>query len=479
MSRTTMFRRLVVVFSSIATITGAGILVSPLSASAEPVPSLPGLPFVLPDLGEVPTLPEILDQIVPPPELPPVTEPVPPVAALSPQDKASGLEDIQALRTAMMPKDIGEPFFDHYPDNLPGLANGQVIEERDVTATAALFVGAPTSRVVQFKFRSNDASDQPSFGTATLVIPAAAWSGPGDRPVVVNNLPINGLGRHCTPGYTMAHGLSPSTGVTDYVPPVTALAVARGYAVLIPDHEGPRMAYAVPQVAGHVILDSIRAMTQLFPELGESNIGMQGYSGGAIATNGAAKLIDSYAPELKSRIVGVAIGGTPVDEAVLTQSMNGTVNAAKGVAVAAGIGNAREFPEILTQIGNPARQIGPFIKDQCIVASAMLGLLPIDLQVLANDVDPFNSELARSVYAKTKMEGVAYGTPLYVYNGQQEFWIPAIMAIDLYHEQCGLGTPSILRLPFGEHAIAAFTGFPEAMTWLDQRLQGIPAPSEC
>ncbi|RYX79578.1 lipase [bacterium] len=432
-------------------------------------------------LDQVPTIPEALDQVIPEPEfhLPPGE--IPPVAALSPEDQLdSDLVAVQDIRTAMMPSDVRDAFFNDYPVNLADFANGQVIESRDITGTAALLVGAPVERVIQVKFRSNDASNQPSFGTVSLVIPAIPWSGAGSRPVLVNNLPINGLGRDCTPGYTMANGLSIKTGATDYIPPVTAWAANQGYAVLIPDHEGPRMAYAVTRVAGHIILDSIRAMRRLLPEqFGASRVVMQGYSGGAIATNGAAKLIDSYAPELGGVIVGAAVGGTPIDMSVLTQSLNGTFNAAKGVEVAAGMGVSREYPEVLPQLGNVALQIGPVLRDQCIVGMALLGLLPVDLQVLTTLRSPFQSDLALGIYADNKMEGVAYGTPLFAYNGNEEFWIPKIMAEELYAEQCSLGVPSVLRLPFGEHVIAIATAFPELLSWLDQRLKGVPAPNEC
>lgn len=434
-------------------------------------------------LSQIPTIPELLDQVIPEPEFEPLPagEAPPPVAALAPEDQLdSDLVAVQDIRAAMMPSDVRDGFFNDYPVNLAEFANGQVIESRDITATAALLVGAPVERVIQVKFRSNDASGQPSFGTASLVIPATPWSGTGSRPVLVNNLPINGLGRDCTPGYTMANGVSIKTGVTDYIPPVTAWAANQGYAVLIPDHEGPRMAYAVTKVAGHIILDSIRAMQNLLPsQFGSSKVAMQGYSGGAIATNGAAKLINSYAPELGDVIVGAAVGGTPIDMSVLTKSLNGTFNAAKGVEVAAGMGVSREYPEILPQLGNVALQVGPALRDQCIVGMALLGLLPVDLQVLTTLPNPFESDLAIGIYADNKMEGVAYGTPLFAYNGSQEFWIPKVMAEALYREQCSLGVSSVLRLPFGEHVIAPFTGFPELLFWLDQRLKGVPAPNEC
>jgi hypothetical protein len=37
----------------------------------------------------------------------------------------------------------------------------------------------------------------------------------------------------------------------------------------------------------------------------------------------------------------------------------------------------------------------------------------------------------------------------------------------------------VYREVFGEHLIAAVTGYPGALHWLDERLRGIPAPDEC
>ena len=382
------------------------------------------------------------------------------------------------LSAAMMPSPTGDRFFDEMPADIDGLRNGEIIGvPRDITATAAALVGAP-SRVYQFKFRSEDSSGAPTFGTASLVVPTAPWRGP--RPVVVNNLPIDSLGTKCTPGYTMSHGVGLETGVTDYIPPMTALAAARGYAVLIPDHEGPRMAYAEPTLAGHIVLDAIRAVRELRPaDLGRSRYAMTGYSGGAIATNGAAKLLDSYAPDLKQAVVGAAIGGTPIDQKVLSGSMTGPLNWAKGVFIGAGYGIAREQPEILTKLNNLSRQVAPHLRDLCIIPVALLGQLPFGIDVLSTMRDPLNSSFARAVYDRNSLKGMRYGTPLYVYNGAQEFWIPSQMATALFREQCRLGVPSMLRLVPGEHVIAALVGLPDAFAWLDQRLRGRPAPDGC
>ena len=68
---------------------------------------------------------------------------------------------------------------------------------------------------------------------------------------------------------------------------------------------------------GYNTLDSLRAALKS-PATGltsTTKIGLAGYSGGAIATEWAAQLAPTYAPEINSDIVGAAMGGVLVDPA--------------------------------------------------------------------------------------------------------------------------------------------------------------------
>lgn len=452
-------------------------------AAAEPPPAPPALP-------QLPSLPELFAQFPPPNALPPLHElidqviPPPPIAPApvepSPVWEATGAAPpVVALRAAVRPDDVGDPIFDAWPAGLADLLPGELIEVRDVTATTAPLLVLPIRQARLLKYRTTDATGHPSFATATLVEPAAAWPGPGPRPVVVNNLPIDALGRACTPGYTLAHGLHPDTNVTDFIPPTTHVAALRGYAVLIPDHEGPWMAYAEPFTAGHAVLDAIRAVRALSPdEFGASRFGLTGYSGGAIATHGAVKLIAGYAPELTDRIVGAALGGVPADFEILSRSMNG--NLASAVFMAAVFGIGRERPEILARMNNLAQWVATSpLKNACGSTYGAIGVLMLPIDIAANIPDPLHSAVATDIYRVTRMAGMPAATPLYIYNGDQEFWIPAEGARNLYREQCALGVPAVYRGVPGEHIIAGGLGYPEAMHWLDQRLRGVAAPDEC
>lgn len=419
-------------------------------------------------------LPDLINRFIPAPPLPLLTRASAPIA--TGPGVGAGLA---ALRAAVMPALSGDPFFDVWPAHLAHYAPGQIIETRDVTAVAGPLMVFPVRQVTQLKYRTTDAHGLPSFATATLVVPAVPWIGPGSRPVVVNNLAIDALGRTCTPGYTLAHGWGGYTDSGDFLPPSTHVSVLRGYAVLIPDHEGPRMAYAEPYVAGHAVLDSIRATRNLLPgEFGASPFAMTGYSGGSIATYAAAKLIDSYAPELHGVIVGAAIGGVPADFGMLTRTMNG--NWASGVFTAAVFGIGRERPEILSEMNHLAEWVATSpLKDQCFGSFAPEGVISVPIDIAANIVNPLGSGVAEEILRSTSMADLKSGTPLLIYNGEQDWWIPAAGARELFRAQCRLGVTAEYRSVFGEHTLGGWLGWAPAMAWVNDRLEGIPAPDNC
>ena len=64
------------------------------------------------------------------------------------------------------------------------------------------------------------------------------------------------------------------------------LALGQGWAVALPDHQGPNMAYAAGPLGARITLDGIRAAKRFAP-IGvgdDSPVGLYGYSGGAIVT---------------------------------------------------------------------------------------------------------------------------------------------------------------------------------------------------
>ncbi|WP_433734196.1 lipase family protein [Nocardia sp. CA-129566] len=452
----------------VAAMVGCSLLVGPVPASADPGTSEHPQPTQ--PAGSLPfELQQWIDANIPAPALAPA--PAPPTRALS--------TELAALWQAVRSAPSGDRIFDEWPSGLDALAPGDIVEWRDVTATSAPLVVAPISRAVLLKFRTTDATGRPSFGTATLVIPAAAWTGPGERPVLVNALPINSLGLNCTPSYAMAHGLHSKFNAGDLFPPTTAWAVSRGYAALIPDHEGPWMAYAEPKVAGHVVLDAIRAVRNELPaEFGGSRFAIGGYSGGAIASYAAAMLLDEYAPELAGAVVGATMGGLVTDYRMVAHRFNGS--SASGILLVVALAMGREYPEILGHMNHLTQWLATSpIKDTCGDSNGPLGVVGVPIDAAADIADPLNSDVADAIFARTALTNRKSGVPLYIYHAANDFWIPFENGYDLYRDQCARGVPAMHRTEPGEHIIALFTGFPGEIGWLDGRLRGEPAPNEC
>lgn len=414
-----------------------------------------------------------VDRIVPPATIP--TLKTIPQRAQAPGYSHATLE----LRNAVLPSPVGDPMFDRWPAGLDKRKPGDVLATRDVSGTAGFLVTVPIARATMLKYRSTDVQGQPIFGTATVIEPREAWHGPGDRPILVNNVPINGLGVKCTAGYTLAHGLSDKTNQTDLFPPTTQWALSRGYTVIVPDHEGPREAYAEPTMAGHIVLDAVRAAAKYAPaKYAASRVAVTGYSGGAIATDGTAKVLADYAPDLVPRMVGAALGGVPADFRMLAGAMN--ENVATGVMLAATLGVARERPEILDMANNLGAQLATStFKDSCGSSYGLAAPFQLPAQLLSSDPDPFNSAVAEHIYRVTQMADKKSAVPLYIYHGAQEIWIPVQGARNLYAEQCRLGANATYREVLGEHLSAALIGYPGVLDWLDARLRGVPATSEC
>ncbi|WP_227983332.1 lipase family protein [Nocardia spumae] len=410
-----------------------------------------------------------IDRAIPAPGVPPA--PSPPGAELPPE--------LAGLWRAVQSPPAGDPLFDQWPAGLDALHPGDLIEVRDVTATAAPIAVVPIARALLLKFRSTGAAGAPSFGTATLLVPAARWTGPGTRPVLVNAIPINSLGLRCTPGYAMAHGVHAKFSVGDIFPPATGWALAHGYGVLVPDHEGPRMSYAEPRVAGRVVLDAIRAVRAVEPKtLGDSRFAIGGYSGGAIAAYAADMLLGEYAPELSQVLAGVAVGGLVTDYREVAHRFDG--NIASGILMVVALAFAREHPELLRQTNHLGRWLATSpVNDTCGNSNGPLGVTGVPIEVATDNAHPLDTGAAREIFAASDLRDRKSGAPLYIYHGGLDIWIPEADSRELFGTQCARGVAAVYRDVPGEHSIAMMAGFPGAVDWLDQRLRAVPAPDEC
>jgi len=358
---------------------------------------------------------------------------------------------------AILPTPIAKTGFYAPAGDLAVCGNGDIQRAERVSPRLPM----PGAHVHRFMVRSTDTAGKAVPVTATLIEPRRPWRGPGPRPVVVRNQPINALGLTAAPSYRIAHGVYVD------VPPLLPLLLARNYAVVLPDHEGPRMAYSAGRMAAHAVLDSVRGMRTLRPELAESPMVMDGYSGGAIATVWAAQEQPTYAPELRFR--GAIAGGTPTDYALLYRSMNGALGS--GLFAAAVIGQAREYPEMVELFGDFAFYVATLIKDLPQSPLAAAGVARIDLGRIAAVADPVESEIAQAVIVDNKPGAAAPTMPILLYHGSRDRmlgdqFVPEQGARELVATWRTRGaTVDYLPVP-GEHLIAAGWAIPAVLRWM-------------
>lgn len=217
-------------------------------------------------------------------------------------------------------------------------------------------------RATQALVRSTDAQGGPMAIVTTVMVPLTPYVA-GQRPLLSYQPAIDSLGEQCQPSHTLQTG-------TEKELPRLSLGLAKGWAVVVTDYQGPRHSYGAGRLEGQATLDGIRAAEQL-PGTGLAGtatpVGVWGYSGGGLASGWAAELQPTYAPELD--VKGVAAGGMPSDLAAAGRLLDG--GPFSGLFIAAAVGVSREYPEILPVFNEDGRQMIEDIGDQCVGEEAI------------------------------------------------------------------------------------------------------------
>lgn len=354
--------------------------------------------------------------------------------------------------------------FYYAPGNLGSTAPGDVLRSRNVPSPW------PGATVWQLLFHSTDSSGGPIAAMTTLIMPG----GPGPKPLVSYQPFVNSLGLQCAPSHALFDGgLKESAALN--------LLLARGWAIAVPDHLGPDSAYGAARMGGQITLDGIRAAERFAPAgLGNSPVGMVGYSGGAMATGFAAALAPEYAPELN--IVGIAQGGVPVNPGKIAIQVGDVPHPLFGLGFAVAIGMEREYPSqvpldnALTPAGYALRdRIANSCVDDIISAGAGHTISEVFYRGMENDpalIAAFHDN-ALEIYP-----GVPR-VPVYEWHGGND-QVPLDLALGTAGRYCAAGTPVQFDIiPGTDHATAILPGAINAYGYLADRFAGRPAPSNC
>lgn len=242
------------------------------------------------------------------------------------------------------------------PPVLGHLAPGTIIRIRKVEI--ALF-GIVPQRISawQLLYRTCDLDNVPEAAVTTVLLPWCA--DPAEpRPLVSFQCAIDAVASKCLPSYALRRGARAAGSIPQLELPLVVSALARGWAVSVPDHGGTKGRFGVAREPGYRALDAIRASLAFAP-LGLATttpVALWGYSGGGLATAWAAELAAEYAPELD--IVG-AVAASPVgDPAAAFVRLNGSLFAGFAAVFTAGLRRAYPDLDLLVRTHLDARYLG-------------------------------------------------------------------------------------------------------------------------
>ena len=389
-----------------------------------------------------------------------------------------------------------DPFYE-YTDSTP-LANyapGTILKTRTITYR---IVGLATPlKATQLLYRSVDVQMRPVANVTTVVKPWCLLCLNKNKVVSYQSF-YDSLNPEDSPSRSIAGGKR----LPDLIPGVETALFApfliQGYTIIIPDTEGPKANFAAGPEYGYHTLNSIRAALKS-PELGlpsNTNVAMIGYSGGAIASEWAAELAPTYAPDVNQKLIGSAIGGVLVHPDHNLDYIQGSPIWG-GVAGMALIGVGRSFdlnlPQYLSEKGLALHEK---MKNQSIVN--VLGQYP---NLYWKDIvkPEYENRLKLGVYVDS-VNKVIMGTggtptiPLFIGQGTggelegtkaSPIWGKGdgvMLAGDvrtLARQYCAKG----VQIEHKEYALSHFTSIavwlPQAIGWVNDRFRNKRVPQNC
>jgi len=353
---------------------------------------------------------------------------------------------------------------------------GTVLRSRDVELG---FLGLVKQRItaIQLLYRTTNMKGAPEAAVTTVVVPAER-SPHRPCPLVSYQCAIDAVSPRCFPSYAMrrgAHALG-SFAQLEYL--LVAAAIAEGWAVSVPDHEGPHGIWGTPHEPGYRILDGIRAALG-YHRLGlsaEAPVGLWGYSGGGLATAWAAEESGEYAPELN--IAGAVLGSPVGDLGHTFRRLNGSIYSGLPATVVAAL--AHVYPDLDRVIQQHATDKGKLMLariERMTTAHAVLRLVGTDMGNLVNCPleELLESPEVQHVFEDIKLGTAAPAPPVLIVQAVHD-QIVDVNDIDTLADSYSTAGANVTyhRDRFSEHLLLHPMSAPMALRWLIDRFEGRP-----
>ncbi len=382
-------------------------------------------------------------------------------------------EELQRKVRPLLPSD--DPFYPP-PPGYQHAQPGTVLRSRDVELAFLGLIPQPVT-ATQLLYRTTDMNGRPEATVTTVIVPAELAP---DRPcpLLSYQCAIDAMSSRCFPSYALRRRANALGSVTQLELLLIAAAVAEGWAVSIPDHEGPRGLWGAPYEPGYRVLDGIRAVLRS-ERVGvppEAPIGLWGYSGGGLATAWAAEMCGGYAPELD--IVGAVLGSPVGDLGHTFRRLNGTFLAGLPALVVASL--AHSYPDLDRVIKEHTNAEGRTLLDRLekmTTVGAVIRMAGKDMgDFLDQPLEDILStpEVAR-VFDDIKLGAVVPAPPVLIVQAVHDYLID-VHDIDVLADAYSAGGARVTyhRDAFNEHMCLHPLSAPMTMRWLTDRFARRP-----
>jgi pimeloyl-ACP methyl ester carboxylesterase len=354
---------------------------------------------------------------------------------------------------------------------------GTVLRSRDVELAFLGRIRQPVA-ATQLLYRSADLNGNPQAVVTTVVAPAERTP---ERPcpIVSYQCAIDAVASRCFPSYALRRGARAVGAMAQFEFLLIAAALAEGWAVSIPDHEGTEGMWGAPYEPGYHVLDGLRAALDYAP-MGLSAtapVGLWGYSGGGLATAWAAEVYDDYAPELN--VVGAVLGSPVGDLGGTFRRLNGSFFSGLPALVVAALSHV--YPDLDRIIAEHATVDGKAmlrsIEDMTTVG-AVVRLIGKDMDDMVDW--PLERILStpevEHVFESIKLGTRAPSIPVLIVQAVHDELISVAFIDELADAYVAGGTDvTYHRDMLSEHLLLHPMSAPMTLRWLRDRFAGKPS----
>jgi alpha-beta hydrolase superfamily lysophospholipase len=382
----------------------------------------------------------------------------------------------EELRRGARPLTPDEDPFYQAPNGFEGTEPGTVLRSRAVEIG---FFGLISQKVnaTQLLYRTTNLHGEAEVAVTTVLVPEQR-DAEHACPVLSYQCAIDAVASRCFPSYAMRRGAGPIGAFVQSEYLLVTAALAEGWAVSVPDHEGCHGMWGAPVEPGYRILDGLRAAMRC-QRLGLSPsapVGLWGYSGGGLASAWAAELCRSYAPELN--IVGAVLGSPVGDPGSVARRLNRSLFAGLAALMIAALTHV--FPGAQQVVDEHGTDEGKALLEKLQSMTTAQAVWQLRNMDIGSYVDMTADELwdlpeVRHIFEETKLGKSMPAPPILIVQAVHDPII-SVDDIDALAKRYEAGGVEVTyhRDTFCEHLLLHPLSAPMTLRWIRDRFGGLP-----